>query len=83
LTNEEAEKMTAELGSILKHVEQLASLDTSGVEPAAGAKLGPSAWRPDVVVPGLSHDDALAQAPRSAEEGFAVPAFVDGSQERT
>jgi aspartyl-tRNA(Asn)/glutamyl-tRNA(Gln) amidotransferase subunit C len=88
LTDDEAAKMTAEIGAILTYVEELASLDTSNVEPdfpgrstmvalAAGGDAG-AAWRPDVVEPGLPHDVALAQAPRAAEGGFAVKAFVEG-----
>ena len=33
--------------------------------------------RPDAVVPSLANEIALAEAPRSAGGGFAVPAFVD------
>ena len=79
LTHEEAVAMTAELGDVLKYVEELASVDTSSVAPTASVQLGPTAWRRDVVVPGLSHEDALAQAPRQADGGFAVPGFVEGS----
>ena len=79
LTDEEAERMTGELGAILQYVEELALVDTSDVAPTAALKLGPTAWRQDVAVPGLSHEDALAQAPRAAEDGFAVPAFVEGA----
>jgi Asp-tRNA(Asn)/Glu-tRNA(Gln) amidotransferase C subunit len=38
--------------------------------------MGKTAWRQDSVEPGVSHDDALAQAPRSSQGGFAVPAYV-------
>jgi Asp-tRNA(Asn)/Glu-tRNA(Gln) amidotransferase C subunit len=33
--------------------------------------------RPDQVRPGVSTERALAEAPRKAGGGFAVPAFVD------
>jgi aspartyl-tRNA(Asn)/glutamyl-tRNA(Gln) amidotransferase subunit C len=80
LTPDEAQAMRGELEDILKYVEELAAVDTSNVEPTASVQLGPTAWRRDVVVPGLSHEDALSQAPRQADDGFAVPAFVEGGQ---
>ena len=33
-------------------------------------------WRPDANVPGLSHEDALREAPKAEHDGFAVPTFV-------
>jgi len=77
LSAEEATAMTHELGRILDYVRELDSLDTSDVPPTANVQLGPTAWREDVVVEGVSHDEALSQAPRSSQGGFAVPAFVE------
>jgi len=80
LTDAEAEKMTEEIGAILKYVDELSALDTSDVPPTAHsptAQLERTAWREDDVIAGVSHDDALAQAPRAAQGGFAVPGFVD------
>jgi aspartyl-tRNA(Asn)/glutamyl-tRNA(Gln) amidotransferase subunit C len=81
LDEAEVASLTRELDAIVRYVEQLGDVDTEGVEPAAGAPIaaarGP--WRADEPAPGLSHDDALAQAPRAAEGGFVVPGFVDGS----
>src|SRR5262245_13449045 len=77
LTDDEAARMTADLARILKYVEELAELDTSNVAPTTSVQLGPTAWRADAVEEGLSHDDALAGAPRSADGGFAVPGFVE------
>ncbi len=76
----EADKMTRELGAIVGYIEQLAELDTSEVPPTAMvAPVQGSALRADVVVPSLPREEALAQAPRSGEEGFLVPGFVDGA----
>ena len=85
LTDAEAEKMTREIASILAYVGELATLDTSNVPPTANvtpvtAKEPGSALRADDVQPGLSHADALSQAPRSAEGGFAVPGFVESEE---
>lgn len=77
LSAEEATAMTTEIGRILEYVHELDSLDTSNVPPTANVQLGPTAWREDVVTEGVSHEQALSQAPRSSQGGFAVPAFVE------
>jgi aspartyl-tRNA(Asn)/glutamyl-tRNA(Gln) amidotransferase subunit C len=79
LTEAERAKLTAELQTIVAYVRELDSLDTSNVAPTAQivASAAPSPLRPDDVRPCLSHDDALAAAPRTSEGGFVVPAFVE------
>jgi aspartyl-tRNA(Asn)/glutamyl-tRNA(Gln) amidotransferase subunit C len=77
LTTEEMDRMTRELAAILAYVEDLSAVDTSQVEPTRHVQLEPSAFRRDEVRPGVSHDEALSQAPRKDHGGFAVPAFVE------
>jgi len=79
LTPEETTKMAHDLDAIVRHVEALAKLDTTDVPATSHVLLGKTDLREDEVQPGVSHDDALAQAPRSAQGGFAVPAFVGES----
>jgi aspartyl-tRNA(Asn)/glutamyl-tRNA(Gln) amidotransferase subunit C len=71
LSAEEVVRMTAELSAIVGYVQKLVELDTTDV------RLARTALREDAPRPGLSHDEALAEAPRAAYDGFAVPAFVD------
>jgi aspartyl-tRNA(Asn)/glutamyl-tRNA(Gln) amidotransferase subunit C len=79
LTDAEADKLAAEITTILGHVDELAEIDTTGIEVTGLASQ--SAWRDDVIEPSLSNADALAQAPRTSGEpgqaGFAVPVFVE------
>lgn len=76
----EAEAMTRDLAAIVGYIEQLAELDTSDVLPTAMVvEVSGSALRADEVVPSLPRDETLAQAPRSGEDGFLVPGFVDGA----
>ena len=77
LTDAEAVAFTGELAAILRYVEDLGAVDTTGVPPTAHVQASEGALRPDVVEPGLSSEDALSQAPRSAHGGFAVPGFVE------
>ena len=77
LSDAEATKLVEELGAIVAYVAQLDSLDTTDVPATANVQLDRAAWRGDELAPGLSHEDALAQAPRVAQGGFAVPLFVE------
>jgi aspartyl-tRNA(Asn)/glutamyl-tRNA(Gln) amidotransferase subunit C len=77
LSDLEADRFAGELSRIVQYVEQLDFLDTQDVPPTAHVQLDRSPWRDDEPVPGLSHDDALAQAPRVEHGGFAVPTFVE------
>jgi aspartyl-tRNA(Asn)/glutamyl-tRNA(Gln) amidotransferase subunit C len=78
LTEAEAETLTREVAAILAYMGELATLDTSNVPPTAQVGTEhPAALRADEVVPGLSQEDALAQAPRTSQGGFAVPGFVE------
>lgn len=86
LSPEEEAKLAEDMSRILAYVAELDALDTSDVPPTTAMSLGApadvagaearQAWRDDVPVPGLSHEDALAGAPRAEHDGFAVPTFV-------
>ena len=77
LTPDEVQRMTAELSAIVGYVRKLDEIDTTNVVPTAHVRLARTALRSDEPRAGLSHDAALAEAPRVAQDGFAVPAFVD------
>ena len=72
----EVEALQKDLDKIVGYVAELETLDTTDVPPTTLMASG-GASRPDAHVPGLSPEQALAQAPRSLQGGFAVPAFVD------
>jgi aspartyl-tRNA(Asn)/glutamyl-tRNA(Gln) amidotransferase subunit C len=77
LRPDEIVRMASELSAIVGYVQKLGELDTSEVPPTAHVRLARAPLRGDAPRPGLSHDEALAEAPRVAHDGFAVPAFVD------
>jgi aspartyl-tRNA(Asn)/glutamyl-tRNA(Gln) amidotransferase subunit C len=77
LSNAEADRFAAELARIVEYVALLDQLDTREVPPTAHGRLDRAPWREDRPTPGLSHEDALAQAPRAEQGGFAVPTFVE------
>ena len=73
LTDEEVERMSAELSSILEHVERINELDLDGVEPTSHVIDVENVLRPDEPRPSIERDRALAEAPDAAESGFRVP----------
>lgn len=77
LSQEEAERMTAELAQILSHVEALQALDTEGTVPTAHAIPLATPVRPDVPEPGLDPELALSNAPRREGFAFAVPKVIE------
>jgi len=77
LTEEEIEKFTSQLNSILEYFEQLNELDTSDVPPTSHVISMENVFREDEVQPSLSPDDALAGAPDRSEDYFRVPRVVE------
>ena len=75
-TDEEKEKLTHQLNSILVYMEQLNKLDTQNVEPLSHVIDLENVLREDVVRPGLSTEDALRNAPSKTEKFFKVPKVI-------
>jgi aspartyl-tRNA(Asn)/glutamyl-tRNA(Gln) amidotransferase subunit C len=73
----EVDVLARDLQAIVQFVEQLGAVDTDGVKPAtSGMGVAQAGWRADEVEPGVTHEEALASAPRAAHGGFAVPPFA-------
>jgi aspartyl-tRNA(Asn)/glutamyl-tRNA(Gln) amidotransferase subunit C len=73
----EAEALAHDLSAILDYVAVLNEVDTDAVEPTAHAVTQAAALREDAVVPGLSPDEALSQAPHTQSGGFSVPKVLE------
>jgi aspartyl-tRNA(Asn)/glutamyl-tRNA(Gln) amidotransferase subunit C len=73
LSDEEVEKMAAELSNILEHIERIGELDLDGVPPTSHVVDVANALRPDEPRPSLPRDVALDQAPATQDGGFLVP----------
>ena len=76
LSEGELATMTAELAQIVGYVDQLAEVDTDGVEPMAHAIEVANVFRTDDVTESLPRDEALANAPHRDERGYLVPAVL-------
>ncbi len=78
LSSDSIHKITSQLETIVSYVDQLAEVDTTGVQPADRIPPGVRGpLRKDDVRPGISQQDALAQAPDAAEDFFRVPRVID------
>jgi aspartyl-tRNA(Asn)/glutamyl-tRNA(Gln) amidotransferase subunit C len=77
LSEAETDRFASELDRIVAHVQELDQLDTRDVPPTAHVQIDRMPLRGDEGRPCLPHADALSQAPRVEDEGFAVPTFVD------
>ena len=76
LSEEELERMTGQLGTILSYVAKLDELDTSGVAATTHAFSITNAFREDEVRESLPRDEALANGPKQNGEAFIVPKII-------
>ena len=76
LSEGELETMTSQLAGVVAYVDQLAEVDTEGVEPMAHAVELANVFADDVVEPSLPREQALANAPRHNDRGYLVPAVL-------
>lgn len=76
LTEAESASLAEELGRILDHVDQLEELDVTDVPPLMHATGGSDVYREDVAGPTLSAEDALGNAPDTADGCFRVPKVI-------
>lgn len=73
LSEEEKEKFSKQLGDILKYVEQMNEVDTTGVEPMSHAIPMVNVMREDEVVSKHTKEELMANAPLKEDGFFRVP----------
>jgi len=73
LFDDEASGLRDDLERIIKYIEQLGELDTSGVEPTYQVTGLENVWREDEVKPGISRDELLELAPEKQNNQVKVP----------
>tara|TARA_B100001750_G_C15393101_1_gene538501 strand:- start:447 stop:764 length:318 start_codon:yes stop_codon:yes gene_type:complete len=77
LTESEAAQMKLELSHILEQFQDLANIDTTGVEPTGAATNANSIMRDDSPKLSLPLEDVLANAPRREGDYFRVSAVME------
>jgi len=73
----DAADMISSMTEILDWVEKLNELDTDGVEPLTNMSQELNVLRQDQVVPPLSHQDGLKNAPQKDSNYFRVPKVLE------
>lgn len=74
LENDEAALLQADIGSILTYIQQLAELDTTGVEPTYQVTDLENIWREDTVIDdGILREELISLAPASTDHQVKVP----------
>ena len=77
VSEDEQATFARQLSAILTYMDQLKTLDTTGVEPTATALPTTNVFRDDQVRPSLSREQALANAPDRADGFFRVPKILE------
>jgi len=74
---ETVDQLARELSGIMTWIEQLAEVDTDGVEPMTSAVHVALPMREDLVTDGGDAGRVLANAPRAVDGFFVVPKVVE------
>ena len=80
LSDQEIQRMAADLDGILTHIDKLNELDTTGVEPMAQVlyEAGETATlREDLERATLDNSTALANAPQPGAGYFKIPKVIE------
>ena len=76
LSEAELDTMTTHLTRVVGYVEQLAEVNTDGIQPMAHAVEMHNVFRDDALATSLPRDAALANAPKRDSECYRVPAVL-------
>ena len=77
LSADEVREYQRQLDQVIGYVQQIRSIDVTGVEPTAHAIQVQNVFRHDECVPGLDRECVLANAPSHGDEQFVVPRIVE------
>ena len=77
LTDEELDRMRAQLSNILDAIDTLQGVDTSHVGPTASVIQLENVMREDVARPGISREAALTNAPLRDDPFLRVPTVLE------
>jgi aspartyl-tRNA(Asn)/glutamyl-tRNA(Gln) amidotransferase subunit C len=77
VADDQLEALAGELSAIIGWVEQLAEVDTEGVEPMTSVVEMTLPRRDDVVTDGRRRDAVLANAPDGKDDFYTVPKVVE------
>jgi aspartyl-tRNA(Asn)/glutamyl-tRNA(Gln) amidotransferase subunit C len=71
------DEMMGSLNSVLTWMEELNEIDTADVKPLTHMSLEVNALREDKVIPNISREQGLKNAPKQDGEYFRVPKVIE------
>jgi aspartyl-tRNA(Asn)/glutamyl-tRNA(Gln) amidotransferase subunit C len=77
VSEEEQQKVAADLRSILDYIETMNGLDTEGIEPMSHVLPVKNVFREDIVTNQDNREQLLKNAPKQKDGCFAVPKTVE------
>ena len=77
LKEEQVEKFTQQLNSILEYIEKLNQLDTSEIQPISHVVPLKNVRRKDIQKPSFSVEEVLKNAPDKERGYFKVPPIIE------
>jgi aspartyl-tRNA(Asn)/glutamyl-tRNA(Gln) amidotransferase subunit C len=77
MSDDELARLVPELNAIIGWVEQLAEVNTDGIEPLTAVIEQKLRLRDDKVTDGNIRDEVLANAPEAQHGFFAVPKVIE------
>ena len=77
LSDQELALFEEQLSKIIDHAQTVTGLDTEGVNPTFSTMPLLNVFRPDEVVPPLTQEEALANAPDPQDGYFRVPRILE------
>ena len=77
VSDSEMDKFLEQFNQILNYADILQKVDTTGIEPSPYVIPLNNVLREDVAVQGVSHEDALKNAPEVQNGGFKVPRVIE------
>ena len=77
ISEEEMPMFTEQFNQILEYADILEKVDTTGIEPTFSILPLYNVMREDEVNPGVSHEEAMENAPAVHNDGFKVPRVIE------
>lgn len=77
VSEQEAEKLAVEMGSIIDFADMLSEVDTNGIEPTNHAMKMENVFREDVITGSYDRDLILKNAPSKEAGCYSVPKVVE------
>ena len=77
ISEEEMPMFTEQFNQILEYADILEKVDTTGIEPTFSILPLYNVMREDEVKPGVSHEEAMKNAPAVHNDGFKVTRVIE------